>query len=111
MYIYISYFLLQNQKENEMLMASCTELTIQNNLQPSTSININARDCINGTLMPRNTFELSRSDGKTNYTEINQLFVQQGHLHKLDGDGARKIPYDTDITIYSKTKVCVHLNI
>ena len=39
-----------------------------------------------------------------NYTLIHQIFLRHGMANKLDVD-IEKIPYETDITIYNKTKV------
>ena len=59
-----------------------------------------ALDCVNGTLMPRKMLP-----GKNaNFTLINQLFLDFGIKNKLDVD-VERIPFETDITIYNKTKV------
>ena len=39
-----------------------------------------------------------------NYTLIHQIFQHHGITNKLDTN-EDKIPYETDITIYNKTKV------
>ena len=85
-------------------MASCTEInsTAWNKQMPHLPIQIIAKDCINGTLMPKEKFS---SMIETNYTEVNRVFREDGHHYKLDTD--IKIPYDTDIIIYDKTKVNV----
>ena len=44
-----------------------------------------------------------------NYTLIHQIFLRHGMANKLDVD-IEKIPYETDITIYNKTKVLKFLN-
>ena len=92
-------------------MASCTEISIPE-LEASSSgnqspvpIQIIAKDCINGTLMPKTKFT---SPAKTNYTEVNRIFQEEGHRYRLDDD-IKKIPYDTDIIIYPKTKVKMSL--
>ena len=59
-----------------------------------------ARDCVNGTLMPRKHLPSIAA----NYTLIHQIFLHHGITNKLDID-EEKIPYETDITIYNKTKV------
>ena len=94
-------------------MASCTEISIPE-MESSSSwnqitvpIQIIAKDCINGTLMPKRKFT---SPAKTNYTEVNRIFQEEGHRYKLDDD-IKKIPYDTDIIIYPKTKVNMVLKI
>ena len=58
------------------------------------------RDCVNGTLMPRKHLPSLAA----NFTLIHQIFARHGISNKLDGD-EEKIPYETDITIYNKTKV------
>ena len=96
-------------------MASCTEISIpelessSSNAwhQPSVPIQIIAKDCINGTLIPKNKFT---SPAKTNYTEVNRIFQEEGHRYRLDDD-INKIPYDTDIIIYPKTKVKLYCNL
>ena len=93
-------------------MASCTEISLPDEKLSSDSLwnqqissgvpkQIHARDCINGTLMPKSKFS---SPDFTNYTEVNRVFQQHGLNFKLDDD-IKKIPHDTDITIYPKTKV------
>ena len=59
-----------------------------------------ARDCVNGTLMPRKHLPSLGA----NYTLIHHLFQKYGLQNKLDVD-VEKIPYETDITIYNRTKV------
>ena len=59
-----------------------------------------ARDCVNGTLMPRKHLPSIAA----NYTLIHQIFQHHGITNKLDTN-EDKIPYETDITIYNKTKV------
>ena len=84
-------------------MASCTEInsTALDTRTPDVSIQIIAKDCVNGTLMPKRKFA---SMIETNYTEVNRVFQEHGHHYKLDTN-IKKIPYDTDIIIYDKTKV------
>ena len=64
------------------------------------------RDCVNGTLMPRKHLP----NLAANFTLIHQIFARHGISNKLDGD-EEKIPYETDITIYNKTKVRTELNV
>lgn len=91
---------------NSVLMASCTEIQIEkNHFLDSSSFNRKwfgfvARDCVNGTLMPRKHLPAQGA----NYTLIHQLFLSHGMANKLDVD-VEKIPYETDIIIYNKTKV------
>ena len=89
-------------------MTSCTEISIPTPRTSSSAwnelsvpIEIIAKDCVNGTLMPKSKFV---SSTETNFTEVNHIFLKEGHRYKLDDD-IKKIPYDTDITIYPKTKV------
>ena len=93
-------------------MASCTEISLPDEKLSSDSLwnqqissgvpkQIHARDCINGTLMPKAKFS---SQDFTNYTEVNRVFQEHGLNFKLDDD-IKKIPHDTEITIYPKTKV------
>ena len=88
-------------------MASCTEIQLDSaHFLDSSSFDRRwfgfvARDCVNGTLMPRKHLP----NKEANYTLIHQLFLDHGIKHKLDVD-VEKIPYETDITIYNKTKVC-----
>ena len=93
-------------------MASCTEISLPDEKLSSDSLwnqqissgvpkQIHARDCINGTLMPKSKFSLPDF---TNFTEVNRVFQEHGLNFKLDDD-IKKIPHDTDITIYPKTKV------
>ena len=89
-----------------MLMASCTELELPSEPTLRLPVEIVAKDCVNGTLMPKHKFA---SPSKTNYTEVNHVFVDQGHFYRLDDD-IKMIPYDTDITIYPKTKVNITIN-
>ena len=79
-------------------VSASTSLNKQN---PEVPIQIIAKDCVNGTLMPKEKFS---SRIETNYTEVNRVFQEQGYRYKLDTD-EQKIPYDTDIIIYDKTKV------
>ena len=82
-------------EDRTFLMASCTEIE-----NPSaTSTDIIAKDCINGTLMPRSLFEY-----RTNYTSVNRIFADHGASHVLDHN-MLNVPFDTGITIYDKTKV------
>ena len=91
---------------DSILMASCTEIHVdENHFRDSSSFDrrwfgFKALDCVNGTLMPRARLP----EVAANYTLINQLFIQYGEENKLDVD-VEKIPYETDITIYNKTKV------
>ena len=86
-------------------MASCTEInsTALDTRNPDVPIQIIAKDCVNGTLMPKQEFS---SMMETNYTEVNRVFHEHGHRYMLDTD-TKKIPYDTDIIIYHKTKVSI----
>lgn len=89
-----------------ILMASCTEINFdRNHFKDSESFDrkwfgFRALDCVNGTVMPRKYLP----NKGANYTYINHLFLKHGLRHKLDED-VEKIPYETDITIYNKTKV------
>ena len=76
-------------------MASCTEInsTALDKRNPEVPIQIIAKDCVNGTLMPKEEFS---SGIETNYTEVNKVFQQQGYRHKLDTD-EQKIPYEPDV--------------
>jgi hypothetical protein len=75
-----------------MLMTSCTTLT-------RTGSVLEATDCVNGTLLPR-VFLPTHS---ANYTVIHGLFQKYGRMFAMDRSGD-KIPFDTDITIYNRTK-------
>eukprot|EP00095_Tigriopus_kingsejongensis_P002661 maker-scaffold1023_size69924-snap-gene-0.12 protein:Tk02661 transcript:maker-scaffold1023_size69924-snap-gene-0.12-mRNA-1 annotation:"PREDICTED: hypothetical protein LOC100747979" len=95
----------QNDR-NAVLMASCTSLDLiqredRERGEPSSAF-IRARDCVNGTLMPRQVIPRPRS----NYTAIHRVFAELGDRFKLDqyGSGQELIPFDTDIIIYNKTK-------
>ena len=87
-------------------MASCTEIQVdRNHFEDSSSFDrrwfgFKALDCVNGTIMPRKHLPSTAA----NYTLIHQIFLQHGIANKLDVD-VEKIPYETDITIYNKTKV------
>ena len=96
------YFYPQNGDPKKIVMASCTEInsTAWDKQYPEVPIQIIAKDCVNGTLMPKEKFS---SRIETNYTEVNRIFQEHGHRYKLDTD--IKIPFDTDIIIYDKTKV------
>ena len=89
-----------------VLMASCTEIQVdRNHFEDSSSFDrrwfgFKALDCVNGTIMPRKHLQ----DIAANYTLIHQIFLRHGIANKLDVD-VEKIPYETDITIYNKTKV------
>ena len=98
-------FDIKNGDPKRIVMASCTEInsTAWDERTPEVPIQIIAKDCVNGTLMPKEKFS---SRIETNYTEVNRVFQEQGYRHKLDTD-EQKIPYDTDIIIYDKTKVNV----
>ena len=98
-------FDIKNGDSKRIVMASCTEInsTALDKRNPEVPIQIIAKDCVNGTLMPKEKFS---SRIETNYTEVNRVFQEQGYRHKLDTD-EQKIPYDTDIIIYDKTKVNV----
>ena len=63
------------------------------------------RDCVNGTLMPRKHLPSLAA----NFTLIHQIFARHGISNKLDSD-EEKIPYETDITIYNKTKVGIYIH-
>ena len=86
-------------------MASCTEIHVdQNHFEDSSSFDrrwfgFKALDCVNGTIMPRKHLPSNAA----NYTLIHQIFLRHGLANKLDVD-VEKIPYETDITIYNKTK-------
>lgn len=89
-----------------ILMASCTEILFDRNHYKDMEtfdrrwFGFKALDCVNGTLMPRKMLP-----GKNaNFTLINQLFLDFGIKNKLDVD-VERIPFETDITIYNKTKV------
>ena len=108
----ISFSILNFQNDQNLVMASCTEISLPDEKSSSDSLwnqqissgvpkQIHARDCINGTLMPKTKFS---SPDFTNYTEVNHVFQEHGLNFKLDDD-IKKIPHDTDITIYPKTKV------
>ena len=108
----ISFSILNFQNDENLVMASCTEISLPDEKMSSDSLwnqqissgvpkQIHARDCINGTLMPKTKFS---SPNFTNYTEVNHVFQEHGLNFRLDGD-IKKIPHDTDITIYPKTKV------
>jgi len=92
-----------------ILMASCTEIQVdRNHFEDSSSFNrrwfgFKALDCVNGTIMPRKHLPSTAA----NYTLIHQIFLRHGMANKLDVD-IEKIPYETDITIYNKTKVLVN---
>ena len=87
-------------------MASCTEIQVdRNHFEDSSSFDrrwfgFKALDCVNGTIMPRKHLPSTAA----NYTLIHQIFLRHGMANKLDVD-IEKIPYETDITIYNKTKV------
>ena len=83
------------KNRNSVLMASCTHLEIDGD-------EIMANDCVNGSLVPRVFLE-----EWTNYTQIHRVFERHGASHRLDhrGRGRERIPFDTDITIYNRTKV------
>ncbi len=76
-----------------VLMTSCTEVTRHGS-------QISAKDCVNGTLMPRPRLPAS----EVNYTTLSNVFHDSGRRFPLDRN-VGKIPFDTDITIYNKTKV------
>ena len=108
----ISFPILNFQNDQNLVMASCTEISLPDEKLSSDSLwnqqissgvpkQIHARDCINGTLMPKTKFS---SPDFTNYTEVNRVFQEHGLNFKLDDD-IKKIPHDTEITIYPKTKV------
>ena len=108
----ISFSILNFQNDQNLVMASCTEISLPDEKLSSDSLwnqqissgvpkQIHARDCINGTLMPKTKFS---SPDFTNYTEVNHVFQEHGLNFKLDDD-IKKIPHDTEITIYPKTKV------
>ena len=101
-FIYFN-FEIKNGDPEKIVMASCTEInsTSLDKQNPEVPIQIIAKDCVNGTLMPKEKFS---SRIETNYTEVNRVFQEQGYRYKLDTD-EQKIPYDTDIIIYDKTKV------
>ena len=67
---------------------------------------IRGGDCINGTMMPR----AHLPDTEANYTVIHRVFQDHGFKYPLDAYYSRersmeRIPYDTEITIYNRTKV------
>lgn len=60
-----------------------------------------AKDCINGTLMPREMMPK-----KVNYTKLLELFTsEEGYQYRLDSDNYTNIPFDIHITIYNETKL------
>ena len=100
---------LRHSKKNpskSILMASCTELDLdRKHWQDSANFDrrwfgFKAYDCVNGTTMPRRLLPVKAA----NYTLIHHIFLRHGISNKLDVD-VEKIPYETDITIYNKTKV------
>lgn len=77
-------------------MASCTNLAISEEAGQ-----IMANDCVNGTLIPRLAFG---SRLFNNFTKVHQVFQEFGRTFPLDRDLGHRIPFDTDITIYNRTK-------
>ncbi|TRY69959.1 hypothetical protein TCAL_04884 [Tigriopus californicus] len=94
----------QNDR-NAILMASCTSVKLRQEVESGSSV-IEAGDCVNGTLMPRQILP----GPKANYTSIHDIFGNLGHKFKLDqhGKGHQLIPFDSDIIIYNKTKLLIN---
>ncbi len=83
------------------LMTSCTNIQ-----RPLDSDVIEAEDCVNGTLMPR---AFLPGEGVANYTVIHRIFARYGKLFPLDRDtDAARFPFETDITIYNRTKLLIN---
>ena len=76
-------------------MASCTHLSDAKNGV------IDASDCVNGTLMPRRLLPVN-----ANHTVIHGVFEREGLKYPLASKGdVSRIPFDSDIIIYNRTKV------
>jgi hypothetical protein len=96
----------RHHHKSKVLMASCTEIQLDKvHFLDSKDFDKKwfgfvAKDCVNGTLMPQK--HLPKIDA--NYTLIHEIFQQFGLANKMEVD-VDKIPYETDITIYNKTKV------
>jgi len=81
------------------LLANC--LTIELDLDNQENTSYIAKDCINGTLMPRDTMPK-----KVNYTKLVELFTSAaGYENRLNSGNSTDIPFDIDIVIYNETKL------
>ena len=85
------------------LVASCTTLLSHSSSGGLYEEAVSATDCVNGTLLPKSTFERLN-----NHSSLHKAFHVLGPYHKLDTVGMGWIPYEEDIMIFNKSRLMIN---
>lgn len=83
--------------DTHVLVSSCTNVTVD-----TTTNNIIAKDCINGSVFP-----WDQLPSVTNRTNLENIVMSQGYHNKLDPTNTT-FPFDVDILIIKKTELKVN---
>ena len=83
--------------DTHVLVSSCTNVTVD-----TSSSNIIARDCINGSVFP-----WDQLPSVTNLTNLENIVMSQGYDNKLDPTNTT-FPFDIDIIIIKKAELKIN---
>ena len=88
---------------DQSLLASCTTLNSKISQDGVYEELVSATDCVNGTLLPKSTFEKLN-----NHSALHKAFLSLGPYYKLDTVGLGAIPYEEDIMIFNKSRLMIN---